>query len=175
MPKLSIRDLDLKGNRVFIRVDFNVPIKHGRVDDDSRITASLPTIQYATEQGARVILASHLGRPKGRPAAKYSLAPVSGRLDRGDALLLYTDGMVEEPRLDIDLGIDRMLDGESLAHFVPRFVHRAAEDRGIGVEPEGNGRDQPGEPLLEHAYPERHGLAGADPDAELVLRGALEA
>src|SRR6266849_2707709 len=77
MNKLSIRDLDLAGKRVFIRVDFNVPIKDGKVDDDTRIRASLPTINYATEHGARVILASHLGRPKGERVEKYSLAPVA--------------------------------------------------------------------------------------------------
>ena len=77
VAKLSIKDLPLRGKRVFIRVDFNVPIKDGKVEDDSRISASLPTIQYAIEQGARVILASHLGRPKGERVDKYRLRPVA--------------------------------------------------------------------------------------------------
>jgi len=80
VAKLSIKDLTLAGQRLFIRVDFNVPIKNGKVDDDSRITASLPTIQYAIDHGARVILASHLGRPKGERVDKYSLRPVAEHL-----------------------------------------------------------------------------------------------
>ena len=77
----SVKDIDLRGKRVFIRVDFNVPIKNGAIGDDTRIRASLPTIQYALERGAKsVILASHLGRPKGKPNPEYSLQPVASHL-----------------------------------------------------------------------------------------------
>jgi phosphoglycerate kinase len=80
--KLSIRDLDLKGKVVFIRVDFNVPLAPGgqEITSDKRIRASLPTIQYALEQGAGLILASHLGRPKGKPNPEMSLKPVAAKL-----------------------------------------------------------------------------------------------
>ena len=81
MAKLSIRDLDLKNRRVFIRVDFNVPLdEHGRVSDDTRIVETLPTIDYALQHRAHVILASHLGRPKGKPNPKMSLRPVAEHL-----------------------------------------------------------------------------------------------
>jgi phosphoglycerate kinase len=83
MDKKTIEKVDLKGKRVFIRADFNVPLdENGNITDDGRIRSTLPTINYALDNGAKVILASHLGRPKGKPSPKYSLASVALRLNR---------------------------------------------------------------------------------------------
>src|ERR1700687_5801909 len=80
MTKLSIRDLELGSKRIFIRVDFNVPLDGGRVTDDTRIRETLPTLEFARARGARLVLASHLGRPKGKVNPKYSLRPVATKL-----------------------------------------------------------------------------------------------
>jgi phosphoglycerate kinase len=95
MSKLSVRDLDLKGKRVFVRVDFNVPLTGGRISDDTRIRASMPTIQLALKQGAAVVLASHLGRPKGKVNPQMSLRPVADRLaDLADVPVTFTNDCV---------------------------------------------------------------------------------
>ena len=93
MSKLSIRDLDLSGKRVFIRVDFNVPLDGARVTDDTRIRETLPTLKLAAQKGARLVLASHLGRPKGKVDPKFSLAPVAGKLGEllGEPVAFATD------------------------------------------------------------------------------------
>src|SRR5438552_17498168 len=103
--KLSVRALDLKGKRVFVRVDFNVPLVprrseseggiNDRIGDDTRIRASLPTIQLALSQGATVVLASHLGRPKGKVNSQFSLRPVADALaDRLNTPVTFTEDCV---------------------------------------------------------------------------------
>src|SRR3982750_1739067 len=80
MAKKTVADVDVRGKRVLMRVDFNVPLEDNRITDDRRITQALPTIKNVIERGGRLILMSHLGRPKGGPEAKHSLKPVVERL-----------------------------------------------------------------------------------------------
>ena len=97
----TIREMNVKGKRVFVRVDFNVPLDEARaITDDNRIKAAVPTIKYLTEHGAKVILASHLGRPKGQVTEKYSLAPAAKRLEEilGQKVFFARDCIGEEPR-----------------------------------------------------------------------------
>lgn len=107
MDKLTVRDLDAAGKRVFVRVDFNVPLQDGKVTDDSRIRAALPTIKHLQQQGAKVILASHLGRPDGKVSDSFRLRPVGERLSQllgktvpvtGDALGAGTEDAIKRLR-----------------------------------------------------------------------------
>src|SRR5450759_5536432 len=125
MPKLTIRDLPaekLRGQRALVRVDFNVPLdEQGLIADDTRIRAAIPTIEYLLDRGARVVLLSHLGRPKGKPEPKYSLEPVS----RGLAKLLpgRSVSFVESTDSDEALKATHALkDGEVLLLENTRFL-----------------------------------------------------
>ncbi|TQS74789.1 phosphoglycerate kinase [Ornithinibacillus gellani] len=119
MNKKSITDLELKGKKVFCRVDFNVPMKDGNVTDDTRIKAALPTITYLIEQGAKVILASHLGRPKGQVVDELRLDPVAKRLSELlGAEVIKTDAVYGP---EVDEAIAGMQDGNVLLIENVRF------------------------------------------------------
>ena len=105
MDKLGLKSLDLEGKRVFVRVDFNVPLSDGQVSDDTRVRAALPTIEYIGEAGGRLVLASHLGRPKGQPRPEMSLRPVAHRLTEllGKTVFFPGETVREEMEQDVEL------------------------------------------------------------------------
>jgi phosphoglycerate kinase len=137
MTKLSITDLDLAGKRVFMRVDFNVPIEEGsRIGDDTRIRAALDSIRYALGNDARLILASHLGRPKGKPDPKFSLAPAAARLSEllGRPVPLAPDSVGDEVRAMVEhLGAGDLLMLENVRFHAgeekndPEYARQLAE------------------------------------------------
>ena len=120
LTKLTLEDLSIKGKRVFIRADFNVPIDENlKITDDRRIRSTLPTINYAIDEGARVILASHLGRPKGKPDPRFSLAPIAKRLQRLlDKEVTFIDDCVGQK---VENTILKMKDGDVIVLENLRF------------------------------------------------------
>ncbi|TKD71036.1 phosphoglycerate kinase [Pseudalkalibacillus hwajinpoensis] len=119
MNKKSIRDVELKGKKVFCRVDFNVPMEDGKVTDETRIKAALPTIKHLSDQGAKVILASHLGRPKGEAVDELRLDPVADRLsDLIGKTVTKTDAVYGE---EVDRAIEDLQEGDLLLIENVRF------------------------------------------------------
>ncbi len=139
MPKLSIRDLELAHQRVLIRVDFNVPLKDGLISDDTRIRETLPTIEYALRHKAKVILCSHLGRPKGKPVESMSLRPLVARLRQLlEQVLTVSENVAFSPDCvgDIALEMSRQLEsGQTLLLENLRFhAEEEANDPGFAAQ-----------------------------------------
>ncbi|GAC41216.1 phosphoglycerate kinase [Paenibacillus popilliae] len=124
MNKKSVRDIDVKGKRVFVRVDFNVPLEDGKITDDTRIRETLPTIQFLAEQGAKIILASHLGRPKGEVVESMRLTPAANRLNEllGKPVKKLDESIGEQVQAEIN----RMNDGDIVVLENVRF-HKGEE------------------------------------------------
>ncbi len=133
MAKLFVEDLDLKGKKVISRVDFNVPIKDGKVDNDKRIRASLPTIQYILDQGASLILMSHLGRPDGLVKPEFSLKPAADRL--GELLGKPVKFVGDCVGAEVEAAAAALQPGEVLVLENLRFH---IEETGKGVDADGN-------------------------------------
>lgn len=138
VDKLSVKDLDFKGKKALIRVDFNVPLENGQITDDTRIRASLPTIQYVLDQGGAVILMSHLGRPKSQPDSQFSLVPCAKRLSEllkrpvqmaPDCCGLDVQKMVQQLKAGDVLLLEnlRFHKGEEKPEEEPSFVNSLAE------------------------------------------------
>lgn len=108
--KQTVKGVDLKGKRVLVRVDFNVPLLEGSITDDTRIRAALPTLRYLVDHGAKVIVISHLGRPNGEPDLRYSLRPARRTLERlMGRNVIFVPGSIEQDAFE---AVDRMVDGE---------------------------------------------------------------
>ena len=119
--KKTVKDIEVKGKKVLVRCDFNVPMKDGKITDDVRITASLPTIQYLIENEAKVILMSHMGRPKGKPNTEDSLAPVAARLSElleKDVTFAQSDVVVDD---SVRAAVDAMTNGDVVLLENTRF------------------------------------------------------
>src|SRR5882724_3992377 len=124
MAKKTVADVDVKGKRVLMRVDFNVPLEAGRITDDRRITQALPTIKSVIDRGGRLILMSHLGRPKGGPEPKFSLKPAAERLSQllGKNVRFTADSIGP----DVEKAVNELKDGQVLLLENLRF-HKEEE------------------------------------------------
>jgi len=131
--KLTVKDVDVRGKRVLVRVDFNVPLQEGAVTDDTRVRAALPTLRYLIDHGARVIIMSHLGRPDGEPDPRYSLRPVRRVLQRLlGRNVTFVDDIVGKEAHE---AVERMVDGEVLMLENVRFhPGEKANDPGFARE-----------------------------------------
>ena len=120
MNKKSVRDIEVTGKKVFVRVDFNVPLQDGVITDDTRIRETLPTIQYLIEQGAKIILASHLGRPKGKFVDEFRLTPVAARLSEllGGKPVAKADDVIGDA---VKAQVDKLQNGDILLLENVRF------------------------------------------------------
>jgi len=120
MNKMSVRDIEVTGKRVFVRVDFNIPLQDGVITDDTRIRETLPTIQYLIEQGAKIILASHLGRPKGKFVDEFRLTPVAARLSEllGGKPVAKADDVIGDA---VKAQVDKLQNGDILLLENVRF------------------------------------------------------
>ena len=119
--KKTIRDIDVKGKKIIARCDFNVPMQEGKITDDNRIVAAMPTIEYLKEQGAKIILMSHMGRPKGKPNMEYTLAPVAERLSQllgQEVKFISSPTVVDE---DVKAAAAALQDGEVMLLENVRF------------------------------------------------------
>ena len=131
--KQTVKDVDVRGKRVLVRVDFNVPLAEGTVTDDTRVRAALPTLRYLVDHGARVIVVSHLGRPKGEPDPQFSLRPVQRVVQRLLGRNVYFVDDIVGP--EAHEAVDRMVDGEILMLENVRFhPGEKTNDPGFGAE-----------------------------------------
>ena len=153
MAKLFIEDLDLKGKRVIMRVDFNVPVKDGKVENDKRLRASLPSIQYVLGKGASLVLMSHLGRPDGQKIAKYSLAPVAAKLAEllGKPVKFLDDCVGPE----VEKACAALEAGRGRAPREPPLPHRGGGQGQEGGRHVGEGRPRGGQGLPRLAHEAR--------------------
>lgn len=125
MNKKSVRDVEVRGKRIFVRVDFNIPLEDGKITDDTRIYKTLPTITYLVKQGAKVILASHMGRPKGKVVASMCLTPAAVRL--GELLGKSVKKLDKSIGKDVQAEISKMRDGDVILLENVRF-HKGEEE-----------------------------------------------